>query len=417
MLSITRFESRVAQNALNFGLILLIVDETGKAFLSSLLVLALVVPSTVAGIIAGTAADALPKRLLIVLGDLGRAGVCILFIRGSGNLSTYYIAAVALATFGQFATSAEGATLPAIIDRADLTRANALGHAVGGVAQLVGIALLTPLVLRVFHSPELLFGICAALFIVASFHALLIGSTRSKSRREIGGELTGRWWLTGWRQMRTDPLVMHAAVELTLIAMALVILGGLIPKYIEDTLGLPVDVGAVILTPAAIGVALGLQIANFLAHRLSHAVLSTFGFAAFVISLGLVTFVNQEAGFLSGYGWFAWLADINIGNFDGGGVLAMMLMLPLGFAYAIVSVSAQTIVNDRVPLHMQGRVLATQAAMSAIASSVPVLIAGALSDAIGVTIVMALVAATIGTAAVMNVRPRNIATVTAGSAP
>jgi MFS family permease len=94
----------------------------------------------------------------------------------------------------------------------------------------------------------------------------------------------------------------------------------------------------------------------------------------------------------------------------------MMLMLPLGFAYALVSVSAQTIVNDRVPLQIQGRVLATQAAMSAIASSVPVLIAGALSDAIGVTIVMALVAGTIGTAAIMNVRPRNIATVTAGSA-
>jgi MFS family permease len=416
MLSLTRFESRVAQNALNFGLILLIVDETGKAFLSSLLVLALVVPSTVAGIIAGTAADALPKRLLIVLGDLGRAAVCVLFIRGSGNLSTYYIAAVALATFGQFATSAEGATLPAIVDRSELTRANAIGHAVGGAAQLVGLAVLTPLILRVFHSPNLLFGVCAALFIVASFHALLIGSTRSLTRREIGGERTGSWWLAGWHQMRADPLVMHAAVELTLIAMALVILSGLIPKYIEDTLGLPVDVGAVILTPAAIGVALGLQIANFLAHRVPHAFLSSFGFAGFVVCLVLVTFVNQESSFLSGYGMFGWLGSINIGNFDGGGVLAMMLMLPLGFAYALVSVSAQTIVNDRVPLQIQGRVLATQAAMSAIASSVPVLIAGALSDAIGVTIVMALVAGTIGTAAIMNVRPRNIATVTAGSA-
>ncbi|MEO9254115.1 MAG: MFS transporter, partial [Tepidiformaceae bacterium] len=345
MLSLTRFESRVAQNALNFGLVLLIVDETGKAFLSSLLVLALVIPSTVAGIVAGTAADVLPKRLLIVLGDLGRAAVCILFIRGSGNLATYYVAAVALSTFGQFATSAEGATLPAIVYRSELTRANAVGHAVGGIAQLVGLAILTPVILRVFNSPNLLFGICAGLFIIASFHALLIGSTRSRTRREIGGELSGRWWLAGWRQMRSDPLVMHAAVELTLIAMALVILGGLIPKYIEDTLGLPVDIGAVILTPAAIGVALGLQIANFLAHRLPHTILSTFGFAGFVICLGLVTFVNQESSFLAGYGMFSWLGSINIGNFDGGGVLAMGLMLPLGFAYALVSVSAQTIIN------------------------------------------------------------------------
>ncbi len=72
MLSFTRFTSRLAQNALNFALVLLIVDETGKAFLSSLLVLALVVPSTVAGIVAGTAADALPKPLLVVPGDRRR---------------------------------------------------------------------------------------------------------------------------------------------------------------------------------------------------------------------------------------------------------------------------------------------------------------------------------------------------------
>jgi MFS family permease len=416
MLSITRFLSRVASNALNFGLVLLIVDETGKAFLSSLLVLALVIPSTVAGIAAGTAADSLPKRALVVFGDLARAAVCILFIRGSGSIATYYIAAIALSTAGQFATSAEGAILPAIIEREDLTRANAIGHAVGGAAQLVGLVVLTPVVLRLFSSPELLFGICAGLFTVAAVYALFIGSTRSLSRQEIGYDSVGSWWLTGWREMRRDPAVMHAAVELTLISTALVILAGLIPSFIEDSLGLPVDVGAVVLTPAAIGVVVGLRIAGFLAHRVPHTALSTFGFAGFVINLVLLTFVNQEASFLAGYGLFSWLGDISIGNFDGGGVLAMILMLPLGFGYAVVSVSAQTIVNDRVPLFLQGRVLATQAAMAAIASSVPVLVAGALSDAVGVVPVMALVALVIGVAAIGNVRPRAAAPITAGSA-
>ncbi len=416
MLSLTRFESRIAQNALNFGLILLIVSETDKAFLSSLLVLALVIPSTVAGIIAGTAADALPKRVLIVAGDLARAAICVLFIRGSGDVVTYYIVAIALATAGQFATSAEGATLPAIVSRPELTQANAIGHAVGGLAQLLGIAVLTPLVLRLFDNPNLLFGICAGLYIVAAFHALLIGSTRSTTRREIGGEREGSWWLTGWRQIQSDSAVMHAAVELTLISTALVILGGLIPKYINDTLGLPVDVGALILTPAALGVVLGLQIAGFLAHRVSHAALSTVGFLGFVINLALLAFVNQEASFLAGFGMFSWLESVNIGNFDGGGVLAMVLVFPLGFAYAVVSVSGQTIINDRVPLQLQGRVLATQAALTAFASSLPVLAAGALSDVVGVTTVMALVAGIIGFAAVANVRPRSSLTATAGTA-
>ncbi|MEO6399024.1 MAG: MFS transporter [Tepidiformaceae bacterium] len=416
MLSYTRFTSRVAQNALNFALVLLIVDETGKAFLSSLLVLALVVPSTVAGIVAGTAADALPKRLLVVIGDLLRAIVCVLFITGSGNVLSYYVVAVALATATQFATSAEGAILPAIVGRAELTRANAISHAVGGGAQLLGLGVLTPVVLRLVGNAEVLFGVCAVLFLIAAGQAILIGSTRTEARRDVGGGEPGRWWLTGWRALRGDPAVMHAAVELTLISTALIILSGLIPKFIEDVLGLPVDVGAVVLMPAALGVVAGLRIAGFLAHRLPHSLLSTFGFLAFVVLLALLAFVNQESEFLSGYQLFSWLGDVSIGNFEGGGVLAMAIMLPLGFAFAVVSVAGQTVINDRIPLYLQGRVGATQAAMAAIASSAPVLVAGLLSDLIGVTVVMALVALLIGFAALSNVRqPRFLSADRGGS--
>jgi MFS family permease len=404
MLSYTRFFSRVAQNAINFALLLLIVEETGKAFLSSLLVLALVVPSTAAGIVAGTAADLFPKRLLVLGGNLLRAAICVYFLRSGGGVPTYYVVAILLATATQFASSAEGAILPAIVKRTELARANAISQAVGGAAQLIGLGVLTPVVLRLVDSPRTLFAICAVLFVIASVQALLIGRTTSPQRQEVGGEVKGRWWLAGWRAMKSDPIVMHAAIELTLISSAIIILGGLIPTYIDDVLDLPVDVGALILTPAAVGVVLGLRVAGFLAHRVPHAVLSTGGFMSFVVLLGLLAFVNKEADFLGGFGIFSWLNSVSIGSFDGGGVMAMIIMLPLGFSYAVVNVAGQTLVDDRVPIHLRGRVGATQAAMAAIASSIPVLAAGGLSDAIGVPPVMALVAFLIGLIAVANLR-------------
>ncbi len=411
MLSYTRFFSRVAQNAINFGLVLLINEETGKAFLSSLLVLALVVPSTVAGILAGTAADVLPKRLLVLLGHAVRAAVCLYFLRDTGGVASYYVVAVLLATATQFASSAEGAILPAIVERTAYARANAISHAVGGAAQLVGLGVLAPLVLRVVDSPRTLFGICAGLFAVAAVQAVMIGRTTSPKRQEIGGsEPRGRWWLAGWRAMQADRLVMRAALELTLISTALIIISGLIPKYIEDVLDLPVDIGAVILTPAAIGVVLGLRVASFLAHRVPHALLSTVGFLSFTVLLALLAFVNKEADFLGGYGFLSWLNDIRIGKFDGGGVMAMVIVAPLGFSYALVNVAAQTVLDDRVPLHLRGRVGATQAAMSALASSLPVLVAGALGDTVGVPPVIASVAIAIGLIAIVNLRqPRETA--------
>ncbi|GMV86648.1 MAG: putative drug antiporter protein precursor [Dehalococcoidia bacterium] len=404
MLSFTRFFSRVAQNALNFALVLLINEETGKAFLSSLLVLALVVPSTVAGIVAGTAADVLPKRMLVFLGDTARAGVCLYFLLNEGGAAAYYVVAVLLATATQFASSAEGAIMPAIIERSELARANAISQAVGGAAQLIGLGLLTPLVLRVFDSRDALFVICAALFVIAAFQAILIGRTHSPVRIDVGGEPTGRWWLAGWRTIRSDITVMHAVVELTLISATLIILSGLVPKYIEDVLGLPVDIGALILLPAVGGVVLGLRIAGFLAHRVPHGFLTTTGFTIFVACLGLLAFVNEEADFLGGFGAFSWLNSVDIGKFDGGGVVAMTIMFPLGFAYAVVSVAGQTVMDDRVPLHLRGRVGATQSALSAIASSFPVLVAGGMADLVGVTPVLAVVAGGIGVVAVANLR-------------
>lgn len=404
MLGYTRFFSRVAQNALNFGLVLLITEETGRAVFTSLLVLALVIPSTIAGIVAGTAADVLPKRLIVFTGDVGRAAVCIAFLSGGGSAASYYLVAVLLATLSQFASSAEGAILPAIVRRDDLARANAFSQAVGGLAQAIGLGVLTPVVLRLVESRDALFAICAGMFLVAAVQAALIGTTASAERKEVGGEPGGPWWAVGWRAMRSDRAVLHAAVELTLISATVIILSGLIPTYITDVLGVRIDFGALVLLPAVLGVAFGLRVAGFLARRVPHSLLSTTGFLVFVVCLAQLAIVNQLAAFIGGFGLFAWLNDVSIGRFDGGGVIAMAIMLPLGFSYALVSVAAQTVIDDRVPLYLRGRVGATQAAMAALASSVPVVIAGVLGDWIGVAPVFALVAVVTGIVAVANLR-------------
>jgi Na+/melibiose symporter-like transporter len=406
MLCYTKFFSRMSQNAVNFALVLLIVDETGQALMSSLLVLALVVPSTIAGLAAGVAADAWPKRLLVFLGNLLRASILVFFAWGSQDTAALFLVAALLATIAPFPNSADGAIQPLIVERPALARSNAITQAVGSAAQLLGLGVLAPVILRVLDTNDGLFYVAAALYIAAAVSALLIGRVRGAREEEVGGEIGAPWYASGWRAIRADPVVLHAAIELTLISATLIVLGGLIPTYIEDTLGLPVDVGAVVLVPGALGVVFGLRVAGFLAHRVPHGLLSTTGFATFVVLLALMAFVNPLAEFLSGYGLFAWLDDVSIGNFDGGGVLAIILIIPAGFSYAIVQVAAQTVLNDRVPLQLQGRVNATQAAMAGVVSCIPVVVAGALADLVGVNAVMATVAFAAGGAAVLNLRSR-----------
>ena len=365
-LILTRFSSRAAQNAINLALVLLVLDATGRAFFTSLLVLALVAPATLSGIVAGVAADAFPRRLVAALGNVARAAVCIGFAAGEGGAGSLYVTAILLAVGTQFVSAAEGAILPAVVAREALTRANAIGQAATGAAQIAGFAVLTPVVLRLFGSADALFAIAAALFLLAAVQVAAIGPVRGEADGMGGVGDASPWWKTGWNAMRADAVVFGAAVELTFMAMALIILGGIVPAYIRDVLDLPFEAGALVLTPAAAGVVLGLRVAGPLARRVPHGALSSFGFAAFAGLLLALAFVNEEASFLSGYGAFAWLDSFRLGGFDGGALLALACAAPLGFAWATVSVAAQTVLNDRVPLALQGRVLATQGAMAAV---------------------------------------------------
>jgi MFS transporter, DHA3 family, macrolide efflux protein len=403
-LTLVRLTARIASNALNFALILLIVDATGLAFMSSLMVLALVVPSTVIGITAGVIADAFGKRPIIVLTNLLRGGFCFLIVMQGESIPVLFSAALIFAAASQFTSAAEGALVPAIVPKDRLARANAINEAVQGISQILGFVILVPIALRLFDSPGALFFICGVLFVISAWYGLRIGRVPRLERPELGGEPEGPWWAIGWREIRRNPLVARATIELTLISTSLIIVAGIIPIYIQDTLRLPVEIGVLVLMPAAIGIIIGLRLAGFLAHRVRPAVLSTAGFVGFVPLLLLITFVRPASEFLAGYDLFSWLLSINIGSFDGAGVLAMFVVVPLGFSYALVAVAARTVINDQVALHLQGRVLATQGALAAIASSIPVLIAGAMTDLVGVTIVMAAVALLIGAAAVANLK-------------
>lgn len=408
MLLYSRFTSRLAQNAANFALVLLVVEETGRAFTSSLLVLVLVLPATLGGLVAGAIADAFPRRPIIFLSNIFRAAVCAYFAWSNPGVASYFVVAALLSLGGQFATSPEGPLTLTIVARDELSRTNALNQAVGAISQLIGFGLLAPVALRLFDQPDALFYVCAALYVVAAIQIIfVVGKPPEKERPEVGSVAevrTGRWWKVGWAEMQRDPGVMRAAMELTLISTAVIILAGLLPKYISEELGLPVDVGAVVFVPAALGVAFGLRIASFLAVRVPHALISTAGIAGFAVMLGMLALSKQMADFLVGYGAFWWMDTVAVGSLDRGGIFAALVALPLGFSYAVVVVAAQTLIAERVPLQKQGRVLSTQGAIAALAASVPVMAAGALADITTVSTVMFLLAVGIGAIGFSNLR-------------
>jgi Na+-transporting methylmalonyl-CoA/oxaloacetate decarboxylase beta subunit len=68
--------------------------------------------------------------------------------------------------------------------------------------------------------------------------------------------------------------------------------------------------------------------------------------------------------------------------------LTMMFAAPMGFAYALLNAPAQTVLHERAPPEMRGRIFATQVVSANFVSLLPLLVVGAVTDFAGVTAVL-----------------------------
>ena len=73
-------------------------------------------------------------------------------------------------------------------------------------------------------------------------------------------------------------------------------------------------------------------------------------------------------------------------------MISSVLGAGLAFAFTFVNIVGRSIVNERIPKEMQGRVLAAQNVLTNLASIPPILLTGLLADAAGVSPVFFLIA-------------------------
>jgi Na+-transporting methylmalonyl-CoA/oxaloacetate decarboxylase beta subunit len=87
---------------------------------------------------------------------------------------------------------------------------------------------------------------------------------------------------------------------------------------------------------------------------------------------------------------------LNPGRFLGLSLLQSLTMLfaaPMGFSYALLNAPAQTVLHERAPPEMRGRIFATQVVSANFVSLLPLLVVGAITDFVGITAVLVGVAA------------------------
>ena len=379
-----RLVGQTAQNAMIYALLILLVKESGSSVHSTLLVVALTIPSIVLGIPGGTIADMLPRRFTLTLGYLGRAGVAALLFYYSGDLFYIYLVVLAHSTIGQFFGPAEAATVPAIVRQDQLSTANSLMMFSLMLAQIAGMVVIAPILIKLI-SPDAVFIVAAVLYLVATYIIGWVASDFSRAQDEkppsIGFIEATR---QGFDILRTNRHAYLAIVYLTTGLSLSKVLIILLPKYTRDVLDIAPEDTVFVAAPAAIGAAVGLLIVPLLikvfgAWRVAAGAFFVFG--AGLVGLGLVVYVR----------------DFIIENFDVGISLlednfsvpsiisvTMLLAIPLGLSFTILSVATRVVMNEQAPQEAQGRVFAMQMAVGDFLSLLPLLLVGVVADLVGV---------------------------------
>jgi MFS family permease len=381
----SRLLGQAAQNAMLYALLILVVEETGSSVQSVILVAAFTLPGIVLSLPAGAAADVIPKRLTLTLGYFLRAVIVAALIYYSDDLVYIYLLAAASSVVLQFFSPAEAATVPALVGREQLTAANSWMLFVLILGQIAGLVVMAPLLLKLLDA-RAVFVACTALFLAATFVIGWLASGFSEYRAEKPAAL-GFVEATreGFRILRNDRRAYLSTIYLTTAIALSRVLVVLLPKYTENVLNIKAEDTVFIVAPAALGAGIGLLLAPLLTRFVGAWRVVAFAFGLFLlglIALGLAVYVQDAMR-----GRFD-LGTIDLGEetfgVSGAITVTMLLAIPLGFAFTLVSVASRVVMNQQAPPEAQGRVYAVQMALGDLFSLPPLLLVGIIADSLGV---------------------------------
>lgn len=394
--------AQTAQNALLFSLLIVVLKITGSSTQTSILIFSFILPSLLLGLAVGVLLDRWRKIPVLVITGLLRAGCCVLYLLFHEDILVIDIISVGFSASGLFFSPAIVSLIPSLAPRDRLVNANSLYNFTVTGSQLFGMVFLAPLILKSFgkNGEEAVFIIGAAMFLASAALAWLLqtfGVVEPLSRERPALRNVIAEFREGWRPLMQDSASMLALCQLIVSSSLVLLFAILIPRYMDDILHISPDNAAFVFAPTGIGALVGLRMLPWASKRYGKERLVVIGLCGIAISLMGFVLVKPMAELLD-------LAPgpLNPERALGLSLLQALTMLfaaPLGLSYSFLNAPAQTVLHERAPAEVRGRIFATQIVSANFLSLLPVLFIGALTDLLdtvtsfpGITLVLLLLA-------------------------
>lgn len=378
--------SQIAGNLLNFALIIRVFELAQGTKLANvsvaLLILSFGIPSIFFAAAAGVYVDHWNKKRVLVISNVVRGLLICGYIFFEQSLVMVLLLTFLISTATQFFAPAEAAAIPALVPKKHLLRANSLFVFTLYASFVIGYSASAPVIALLGEKGPYL--VTVAMFIVATTLVALLPNIHVQEAASIPFRrivrFTGREIRSNWHLIRSDHNLSFPILQLTLTQAILNVILALAPALSLAILGVQLkDSSHFFIIPAGIGMVLGVISIDRLTKRFTRTQIIAGGLILAAAALLLLGGVNRLHG-------IAALAQFQIG------FLVAPLVFLLGFTNALVSVAAQTVLQENTTDSTRGKVFGALGMMINIAATLPILFAGILADLFGVPAVISAIA-------------------------
>jgi MFS family permease len=389
--------TQIGGNMVLFGLTVIVFNSTKSNTAVSLLILSFLVPAVLFSAVAGVYVDRIDRRLILIATNLLRGAAFVALYLVGGNLALILLLNVSISTITVFFAPAELAMIPVLVPRQQLLAANGIFTLTLNAAFAIGFALLGPLVVKVAGAEAVILVVASLYFLAAVFCVTLPASPpppspESESHGGLGvGEAERAFGSTmaqlreGFSFIRANRSIGWSLIYLGITASLVGVLGVLGPAFAQQTLGLKAEDFAVVVLPLGFGIVTGILLLNsygryFVRRRVIEGGL---------IALGILLAALSAAGPISR---FLERADVP-GGLDLSGVTSLLAVVVViaffaGIAYGLVAIPSQTQLQEDLPEDVRGRVFGVLGMLVSVASFLPIIIVGPISEWAGTTAVI-----------------------------
>ncbi|MGB2695426.1 MAG: MFS transporter [Dehalococcoidia bacterium] len=389
--------SQTAQNAILYTLLILVIALTGSAASTSVLVVLFIVPTVVFGIFSGVLVDRGSKRHLLIITNIARAVAALAFFFTRDHLLGLYAVTIVFASFSQLFTTTNAASIPFLVSRRQLMSANSLFSMGFTIAQVLGLILLAPLLLKTTNAATVFITTMTA-FVIASVLGYFLPYIGHEDERESASllpraaELRGAisQFVQALSSLRSDPMSVVAMGHITASSTLVLIFAVMVPRYMQAILDRDPADAVTVFAPVVVGALIGLRAIPFIAARLGKnrtVAVGLFGLAICLIAFGFVETIATALERTDRLNPFGTETDRLFGQ----SILVTITIAfagPLGFSYALLNAPAQTLLHERTPLEMRGRIFASQMVLANGVALIPLVVVGGIADLYGVSAVV-----------------------------